>query len=93
MKCILCNLAHTASQTRNVKLCYCFIVKRRNVKIDTVYMYHNEEAIGRTIRNSNMPREEFFVITKIYPSQFKNAEEAVSKGKIHSIALSNWYIE
>lgn len=96
--------------------------------IDTAYMYHNEEEIGRAIRDSNIPREEIFVITKIYPSQFDNPESAielalekldidyvdmmllhhpgdndvkayqamekyVKEGKIHSIGLSNWYVE
>lgn len=96
--------------------------------IDTAYMYHNEEEVGRAIRDSGIPREEIFVITKIYPSQFNNPEEAidmalekldigyidmmllhhpgtndvnaykamekyVKEGKIHSIGLSNWYIE
>ena len=45
--------------------------------IDTAYMYHNEEEVGRTIRDSNVPREEIFVITKIYPTQFDNPEEAI----------------
>lgn len=45
--------------------------------IDTAYMYHNEEEIGRAIRDSNIPREEIFVITKIYPSQFDNPESAI----------------
>lgn len=96
--------------------------------IDTAYMYNNEEEVGRAIRDSGIPREEIFVITKIYPSQFNNPEEAiemaldklnigyidmmllhhpgtndvnayktmenyVKQGKIHSIGLSNWYIE
>lgn len=96
--------------------------------IDTAYMYNNEEEVGRAIRDSGIPREEIFVITKIYPSQFDNPEEAiemaldkldigyidmmllhhpgtndvnaykimekyVQQGKIHSIGLSNWYIE
>lgn len=96
--------------------------------IDTAYMYHNEESVGRAIRNSNVPREEIFVITKLYPNQFANAEEAieealekldigyidmmllhhpgrgdveayhameqaVSEGKIHSLGVSNFYIE
>lgn len=95
--------------------------------IDTAYMYNNEEEVGRAIRDSGIPREEIFVITKIYPSQFNNPEEAiemaldklnigyidmmllhhpgsndvnayiamekyVQQGKIHSIGLSNWYI-
>lgn len=95
--------------------------------IDTAYMYNNEEEVGRAIRDSGIPREEIFVINKIYPSQFNNPEEAiemaldkldigyidmmllhhpgsndvnayiamekyVQQGKIHSIGLSNWYI-
>lgn len=45
--------------------------------IDTAYMYHNEEEIGRAIRDSGIPREEIFVITKIYPSQFDEPEAAI----------------
>lgn len=91
-------------------------------------MYHNEEEIGRAIRDSGVPREEIFVITKIYPTQFNDPESAiemslekldigyidmmllhhpgtndveaykamekyVEQGLIHSIGLSNWYIE
>ncbi len=45
--------------------------------IDTAYMYGNEEEIGRAIKDSNVPREEIFIITKIYPSQFDNPEKAI----------------
>ena len=96
--------------------------------IDTAYMYHNEEEIGKAIRDSGIPREEIFVITKIYPSQFddpksaiemaleklnigyidmmllhhpgtkdveayKTMEQYVKTGEIHSLGLSNWYVE
>ncbi|MCC8043603.1 MAG: aldo/keto reductase [Oscillospiraceae bacterium] len=96
--------------------------------IDTAYMYGNEAAVGQAIRNSDVPREEIFVITKLYPTQFDHAaeaidealermgldyidmillhhpgdgdveaylalEQAVADGKVHSIGLSNWYIE
>lgn len=96
--------------------------------IDTAYMYHNEESVGRAIRDSGVPREEIFVITKLYPSQFAEAENAIDEalgkldigyidmmllhhpgtgdveayhameravadGKIHSIGVSNYYIE
>ena len=47
--------------------------------IDTAYMYHNEAAVGRAIRDSDVPREEIFVITKLYPNQFANAEEAIDE--------------
>lgn len=91
-------------------------------------MYSNEEEIGRAIRDSGIPREEIFIITKIYPSQFDDPESAIEmalekldvdyidmmllhhpgnndveaykamekyieSGKIHSIGLSNWYVE
>lgn len=45
--------------------------------IDTAYMYGNEEEIGRAIRDSGIPREEIFVITKIYPSQFDDPKSAI----------------
>ncbi|QWU13120.1 Aldo/keto reductase [Paenibacillus sophorae] len=47
--------------------------------IDTAYMYHNEESVGRAIRASSVPREEIFVITKLYPNQFDNAEAAIEQ--------------
>lgn len=47
--------------------------------IDTAYMYHNEAAVGRAIRDSDVPREEIFVITKLYPSQFGDPEAAIQQ--------------
>lgn len=34
--------------------------------IDTASSYQNEEAVGRAVRNSGIPREEFFITTKAY---------------------------
>lgn len=46
--------------------------------IDTAYMYGNEAEIGEAIRESGVPREEIFLITKIYPgTQYANPEEAI----------------
>lgn len=49
--------------------------------IDTAYMYGNEEAVGEGVRRAmaeyGIPREEIFVITKIYPSQFEDPEAAI----------------
>ena len=49
--------------------------------IDTAYMYGNEEAVGEGVRLAmaeyGVPREEIFVITKIYPSQFSDPEVAI----------------
>lgn len=96
--------------------------------IDTASFYGNEEAVGRAVRDSEVPREEIFVTTKLYPTQFSDPEaaieeslqkldigyidllllhhpgandveayhameQAVEDGKIHSIGLSNWYVE
>ena len=100
--------------------------------IDTAYMYGNEEAVGEGVRKGmaeyGVPREDIFVITKIYPNQFGDPEAAidmalekldigyidmmllhhpgtndvkaykameryVEEGKIHSLGLSNWYVE
>jgi diketogulonate reductase-like aldo/keto reductase len=47
--------------------------------IDTAYMYHNEESVGQAVRNSGIPREEIFVITKLYPNQFSQPEAAIEE--------------
>jgi diketogulonate reductase-like aldo/keto reductase len=49
--------------------------------IDTAYMYGNEDVVGEGIRQAmeeyGISREEIFVITKIYPSQFGDPEAAI----------------
>lgn len=49
--------------------------------IDTAYMYGNEKAVGEGVRQAmeeyDIPREDIFVITKIYPSQFDDPEAAI----------------
>lgn len=49
--------------------------------IDTAYMYGNEDAVGEGVRQAmqeyGIPREEIFVITKIYPNQFSDPESAI----------------
>ncbi len=60
--------------------CYNSIVSALNSGvrlIDTAYMYNNEEEIGKGIKASNVPREEIFIITKLYPNQFDKPEEAI----------------
>ncbi|WP_129113022.1 aldo/keto reductase [Halegenticoccus tardaugens] len=36
--------------------------------VDTAQMYDNEEAVGRAIRESDVPRDEVFLTTKLHPS-------------------------
>lgn len=53
---------------------------KRGVRlIDTAYMYHNEEEVGKAVRESGIPREEIFVMTKLYPNQFADAENAIDE--------------
>lgn len=45
--------------------------------IDTARMYENEAEVGKGIRNSGVAREEIFVTTKIWPSDYDNIIPAV----------------
>ena len=47
--------------------------------IDTAHAYGNEIEVGEAVRDSKIPREEFFVITKIYPNQFDNPTAAIEE--------------
>lgn len=47
--------------------------------IDTAHAYGNESEIGEAIRNSGIPREEIFVITKLYPDQFDDPSAAIDE--------------
>ena len=45
--------------------------------IDTARMYGNERAVGRAIRDSAVPREQLFVVTKLWTDELK--ADAVAK--------------
>jgi len=47
--------------------------------IDTAYMYHNEAEVGKAVRESDIPREEIFVTTKLYPNQYADAANAIDE--------------
>lgn len=47
--------------------------------IDTAHAYENEKEIGQAIRDSKIPREEIFVITKLYPDQFSDPKAAIDE--------------
>ena len=57
------------------------LIKNGGRLIDTAYMYGNEAAVGEGVRRAmaeyGVKREEIFVITKIYPNQFADAESAI----------------
>lgn len=47
--------------------------------IDTAEAYHNEESVGRAIRDSGIPREEIFVTTKLTNTHltYEDAKQAI----------------
>ncbi|EHJ7845233.1 aldo/keto reductase [[Clostridium] innocuum] len=47
--------------------------------IDTAHAYDNEEAIGKAIKASGVPREDLFITTKLYPDQFSDPEAAIEE--------------
>ncbi len=61
--------------------------------IDTAQAYGNEEGVGNAIANSGLPREEFFITTKIwitnagYEKASKSIEESLRKLKTDYIDL------
>lgn len=44
--------------------------------IDTATFYENEAGVGQGVRQSNVPREDVFVVTKIWPTDFANPQKA-----------------
>ena len=47
--------------------------------IDTAQMYENEAEVGLGIINSEVPRDEIFLATKVAPPTMRAGEEAVRK--------------
>lgn len=51
--------------------------------IDTAYMYGNEKEVGEAVRKAIsdglIKREDIFVITKLYPNQFDEPENAIEE--------------
>ena len=47
--------------------------------IDTAYIYRNEEEVARAVRDSKIDRKDIFVITKLYPNQYNDAEHAINE--------------
>lgn len=45
--------------------------------IDTAMIYGNEEAVGRALQDSKVPRQEIFLTTKLWCKDFRNPEAAL----------------
>lgn len=52
---------------------------------DTASFYFTEEALGKAIRESNIPREEFLVVSKMWKSEmgYENTKKALQKTLDH----------
>ncbi|ADL51220.1 aldo/keto reductase [Clostridium cellulovorans] len=61
--------------------------------IDTAQAYGNEEAVGKAIKKSGVPREEFFITTKVwisnagYEKAKKSIEESLEKMQLDYLDL------
>ena len=55
--------AGSGEQTRNAVL---WALENGYKQIDTAARYMNEESVGQAIRESKIPREDIFVVTKLY---------------------------
>ena len=54
--------------------------------IDTARMYGNEREVGRAIAESGVPREEIFLVTKIWPDDFAPARlKAAAEDSLRSL--------
>lgn len=47
--------------------------------IDTASFYGNEEDVGRAVKESGIPREQIFLTTKLWPTDFLRPEKALKE--------------
>jgi diketogulonate reductase-like aldo/keto reductase len=61
--------------------------------IDTAEMYDNEREVGEGLRASGVPRDEVFVVTKVWPSHFapreliKAAKDSLARLRLSAVDL------
>lgn len=54
-------------------------LKNGYTMIDTANAYMNEKAVGRGMKSSGLRREEIFLSTKLWPSVYAKAEQAIDE--------------
>ena len=61
--------------------CVLDAIKAGNRLIDTAQYYENEEAVGSAIKKSGIPREDFFIVTKVWLSNdgYKKAKNSIEE--------------
>lgn len=47
--------------------------------IDTANAYLNEEGVGKGIKESGVKREDIYLSTKLWPTEYKNAKQAIDE--------------
>lgn len=47
--------------------------------IDTAHAYQNERGVGQAVRESGIPREEIFITSKLWPSEYADGIAAIDK--------------
>lgn len=47
--------------------------------IDTAHAYGNEDGVGSAVKESGIPREEIWITSKLWPSEYGEASEAIDK--------------
>lgn len=47
--------------------------------IDTAHAYGNERSVGEAVRQSGVPREEVFITSKLWPTEYGNAADGIDK--------------
>ena len=45
--------------------------------IDTANAYMNERGVGRGIKRSGVRREDIFLVTKLWPTEYENGDKAI----------------
>jgi diketogulonate reductase-like aldo/keto reductase len=80
----------------NEEKAYDYVLKALQVGyryIDTAQLYKNEEQIGKAIKNSNIKRENIFLITKIHIKNIKKGEKVMEESVIESLRKLDTYID
>lgn len=60
--------------------------------IDTAHAYQNERGVGAAVRNSGIPREEIWITSKLWPSEYGEGKAAAAIDKMLS-RLQTGYID
>lgn len=47
--------------------------------IDTATFYHNEDGVGKGVRDSGIPRDQIFLTTKLWPTDFPRIDEVFAE--------------